>query len=117
MDPKYHFESLTKELESLKDRRALLIWGMQDWCFNSVCLDRFAELFPKHEIHRFEDVGHYVVEEAHERIIPLMRAFLAGESRSDVQSDSKLVWARSGAQASPRRVDLRHRLFELQCGW
>lgn len=73
-------------LQSLKDRRALLIWGMQDWCFNSVCLDRFAELLAKHEIHRFEDVGHYVVEEAHERIVPLMRTFL---ERSDVAIASK----------------------------
>jgi pimeloyl-ACP methyl ester carboxylesterase len=75
----------------LKDRRALMIWGMQDWCFNSVCLDRFAELLPNHEIHRFEDVGHYVVEEAHERIVPLMRAFLIGANSAGVDSNSKLV--------------------------
>lgn len=80
-----------RSLDGLSDRRALLIWGMQDWCFNSVCLERLAELFPRHEIHRFEDVGHYVVEEAHERIIPLMREFLSKNDDGRTDSDAALA--------------------------
>ncbi len=63
-------------LPSLADRPFLFIWGMRDWCFRPECLDRFLETFPDAEAHRLEDAGHYVVEDAHEQIIPLMQAFI-----------------------------------------
>ena len=53
-----------------------LIWGMRDWCFTPECLQRFEQVFPNAEVHRFEDAGHYVVEDAHERIVPLVDRFL-----------------------------------------
>lgn len=54
-----------------------LIWGMRDWCFRPSCLERFREHWPQAEIEKLEGCGHYVVEDAHERIVPLMRDFLA----------------------------------------
>jgi haloalkane dehalogenase len=42
-----------------------------------------AGLFPAAEIHRLEDAGHYVVEDAHERIIPLMDDFLRRTGAAD----------------------------------
>jgi haloalkane dehalogenase len=63
-------------LPELADRPCQLIWGMKDWCFRPLCLDRLAALFPAAEIHRLDDAGHYVVEDAYERIIPLMADFL-----------------------------------------
>jgi pimeloyl-ACP methyl ester carboxylesterase len=63
-------------LPGLANRPIQLIWGMRDWCFRPVCLERFAQHWPMAEIHSLEDCGHYVVEDAHERIVPLMRAFL-----------------------------------------
>lgn len=59
-----------------------LIWGMRDWCFRPECLERFVAVWPEAEVHRLEDCGHYVVEDAHERIVPLMRSFLAREERA-----------------------------------
>ena len=53
-----------------------LIWGMRDWCFTPEFVDRFLEFFPQAEVHRLADAGHYVVEDAHERIAPLMEEFL-----------------------------------------
>ena len=35
--------------------------------------------FPGAEVHRFEDSGHYVLEDAHEEIVPLVREFLSRE--------------------------------------
>ena len=52
------------------------IWGMRDWCFGPKFLDRFLEFFPAAEVHRLADAGHYVVEDAHERIVPLLEKFL-----------------------------------------
>ena len=53
-----------------------LIWGMKDWCFDTRCLQRFQALFPSAQVHPIDDAGHYVVEDAHERILPLMQSFL-----------------------------------------
>jgi haloalkane dehalogenase len=53
-----------------------LIWGMRDWCFTPECLHRFEQAFPNADVHRFDDAGHYVVEDAHERIVPLVDRFL-----------------------------------------
>jgi len=63
-------------LKSIGDLPIQLIWGMRDWCFRPECLDRFIQHWPEAEAHRLADCGHYVVEDAHERIIPLMREFL-----------------------------------------
>jgi pimeloyl-ACP methyl ester carboxylesterase len=64
-------------LERLADRPVQLIWGMRDWCFTPWFLDRFLEFFPRAEAHRIADAGHWVVEDAHERIAPLIERFIA----------------------------------------
>jgi len=68
--------AIEQSLPLLADRPILLIWGMRDWCFNASCLERFVRVFSGAEIHRLPDAGHYVVEDAHEQIIPLVRDFL-----------------------------------------
>ncbi|MCE9546256.1 MAG: alpha/beta fold hydrolase [Planctomycetia bacterium] len=67
-------------LPRLADRPVQLIWGMRDWCFRPECLTRFEQIFPAAEVHRFDDAGHYVVEDAHERIGPLVAEFITGQS-------------------------------------
>jgi len=52
-----------------------LIWGMRDWCFNTHFLERLLEFFPQAEVHRLADAGHYLVEDAHEEIVPLLEEF------------------------------------------
>jgi cis-3-alkyl-4-acyloxetan-2-one decarboxylase len=53
-----------------------LIWGMRDWCFTPKFLDRFLNFLPQAETHRLDDAAHYVMEDAHEQIIPLVEDFL-----------------------------------------
>jgi len=67
---------IERGLPSLANRPVQLIWGMRDWCFRPVCLERFEKLFPGVEAHRLTDAGHYVIEDAHEQIIPLVQRFL-----------------------------------------
>jgi len=69
-------EQIEAGLDSLAHLPIQLIWGMRDWCFRPECLDRLVQHWPQVEVHRLEDCGHYVVEDAHERIVPLVRAFL-----------------------------------------
>ncbi len=69
-------EKIEQDLPTLADLPIQMIWGMKDWCFTPECLDRFAKIFPNAAIERFDDAGHYVIEDAHERIIPVVQDFL-----------------------------------------
>ena len=71
-------ESIERGLPALRDRPFLFIWGMQDWCFTPHFLNRFLEFFPDAEVHRLHDASHYVIEDAHEQIVPLVERFLQG---------------------------------------
>ncbi len=63
-------------LSRLADRPMLICWGGKDFCFNDWYLEQWKARFPAAAVHRFADAGHYVVEDAHERILPLMETFL-----------------------------------------
>jgi len=67
-------------LPRLVARPWMFIWGMRDWCFTPHFLERFLEFYPQAEVHRLADAGHYVVEDAHERIVPLVESFLSNHS-------------------------------------
>lgn len=55
----------------------LICWGMRDFVFDEHFLDGWAERFSAAELHRFADAGHYVLEDAHEQIVPLVQDFMA----------------------------------------
>jgi cis-3-alkyl-4-acyloxetan-2-one decarboxylase len=68
-------ETLEQRLPELADRRALMIWGMRDWCFRPECLERFQQVWPAAETLRLADVGHYVMEDAPEETVEAIAAF------------------------------------------
>ena len=70
-------------LSQFRDRPSLICWGARDFCFNDWFLSEWKTRFPQAEVHRFEDAGHYVVEDASDRILPLMKTFLAKSELSD----------------------------------
>ena len=63
-------------LAKFRQHPVCLIWGMRDWCFSPWFLNRFLDFLPQAEVHRLDDAGHYVVEDAHEQIVPLLEEFL-----------------------------------------
>jgi haloalkane dehalogenase len=67
-------------LPRLVNKPFQFIWGMRDWCFTPAFLDRFLAIYPHAEVHRLADAGHWVVEDAHERIVPLVEHFVASSS-------------------------------------
>jgi haloalkane dehalogenase len=70
-------EAIGKGLSTFHDRPMLIIWGKQDWCFTTDFLAEWRKRFPHAEVKLVADAGHYVVEDAHERIIPWVHEFLA----------------------------------------
>ena len=64
-------------LAQLEPLPMLICWGMKDFCFNHTFLAKFEQRFPQAEIHRFDEAGHYLLEDAGPEVIQLMRDFLA----------------------------------------
>lgn len=76
-DPSYELVSETqKNLFKLKDIPMLICWGAKDFVFDDTFLERWHELFPHAMVHRFSDAGHYILEDAWEEVVPLVKHFL-----------------------------------------
>ncbi|MCA9055056.1 MAG: alpha/beta fold hydrolase [Planctomycetaceae bacterium] len=65
-------------LDQFRNRPMLLPWGEQDWCFTPEFRREFEQRFPQAESFPIADAGHYLFEDAPERVIPRMEEFLAG---------------------------------------
>ena len=63
-------------LEQFKSTPMMICWGMKDFVFDAHFLDEWVRHFPLAEVHRFIQAGHYVLEDASEEIIPLVKTFL-----------------------------------------
>ncbi len=69
--------NIEARLHLLKAVPKLIIWGVDDPVFTvDAFLSGFKLHFPDAEYHELEKAGHFVVEDAHERFIPLIQAFL-----------------------------------------
>jgi haloalkane dehalogenase len=68
---------LEEALPQFQQSPMLFVWGERDWCFTTQFLDEFTQRFPQADVFRIADAGHYVFEDAHERIVPRLREFLA----------------------------------------
>lgn len=66
-------------LRALADRPVFIAWAMKDVAFTPAVLARFwLADFPSARVLRLEDAGHYLQEDAHERIVPALLQFLNG---------------------------------------
>jgi haloalkane dehalogenase len=63
-------------LAKLHDKPLLVCWGMRDFVFDRHFLAEWERNFPDAEVHRFDDAGHYVLEDAADEIMPLVERFL-----------------------------------------
>ncbi|MGA2152476.1 MAG: alpha/beta fold hydrolase [Geobacteraceae bacterium] len=73
-------EKAYRGLDRFKEHPVMIAWGGADFCFNDWFFNRWKEIFPQALIHYLPDAGHYVLEDADEEIIPMIKAFLIGES-------------------------------------
>ena len=80
-DPGFDLVHATADrLERLADHPMLIQWGRHDFVFDDHFLAGWQSRFPAAEVEVYEDAGHYVLEDAGERIVPRVRAFLQGSS-------------------------------------
>lgn len=89
-DPGY---SLVKEvgdqLGQFADTPTMIGWGLKDFVFDRHFLREWEKRMPHAEIHRYEDCGHFILEDAREEIIGLTKNFLReNPTNSEKSADS-----------------------------
>ena len=63
--------ALEPGLAQFRARPMLIFWGNDDFCFTARdFLPHWKRHFPNAEVHTFDDAGHFVLEDAHEEIVP-----------------------------------------------
>jgi haloalkane dehalogenase len=60
----------------LAEKPVLICWPRKDPAFGEKVLAQWRSRFPEAEVHEIEDAGHYVQEDAPERVIPILLDFL-----------------------------------------
>jgi len=63
-------------LAGLADRPMLICWGDDDFCFTPEFRKEWQQRFPDAEVHAWPEVGHYVMEDAGDRVTSLIAEFL-----------------------------------------
>jgi pimeloyl-ACP methyl ester carboxylesterase len=69
-------DRVSRELGQFAHTPLLICWGRRDFVFDDAFLAEWTRRLPHAEVHPFADAGHYVLEDAHERILPLVAGFL-----------------------------------------
>ena len=72
--------SIEGGLAQFRRHPMIIIWGGRDPVFTGVLLESWKERFPGAIVKKLDDAGHYVVEDAYERIIPWVSDFLERNS-------------------------------------
>ena len=77
-DPGFDLVQQTAEqLERLSDHPMLIQWGRHDFVFDDHFLASWQARFPAADVDVYEDAGHYVLEDAGDRVLPRVKAFLS----------------------------------------
>ena len=72
------YELITKMEEYLtlfRNTPTLISWGMKDYVFDHHILETWIKYLPNAKVHRFEDSGHYILEDQQEAIGELVLDF------------------------------------------
>jgi haloalkane dehalogenase len=71
------YQQLWQHRAALADTPVLLLWGMRDPAFGAAELTRMERALPQAITVRLDNVGHFPQEEAPEKLLPPLEAFLA----------------------------------------
>ena len=83
-DPSYALAALIDQgLARFQANPVLVCWGERDFVFDLDYLAEWQRRFPRAEIHRFPQAGHYVLEDEPGPILALVRDFLSRTPAAD----------------------------------
>ena len=68
--------SIWDDRAAFADKPALLLWGLKDIAFRRKELERWTSALADVELHEFADCGHFLAEEAPDRVVSALRGFM-----------------------------------------
>ncbi len=75
-------QEVAAKLEFFRTTPTFIGWGEHDFVFDGHFLSEWERRMPHAEIHRFARAGHYLFEDAHAELVPLVERFVARSSSS-----------------------------------
>jgi len=72
-------ESTANKLHAFNSTPTIACWGMRDFCFHGEFLKEWQDRWPSMETYRFEQAGHYLLEDCFEEVRSKMEPFLFGD--------------------------------------
>ncbi|MDR2812895.1 MAG: alpha/beta fold hydrolase [Puniceicoccales bacterium] len=81
------WETLTQiedALFLLSQKKILILWGDRDFCFTEWFLEEWKKFFHGARVIRYEDAGHYVLEDMDNEAIGTIRDFMVRAKKPDV---------------------------------
>jgi pimeloyl-ACP methyl ester carboxylesterase len=79
-DPSYGLvKHVENHLQRLNHVPMLILWGEHDFVFDMDFLLQWRCRFPHAKVETFKDAGHYVLEDAADRIVPMVKNFLTSD--------------------------------------
>ena len=79
-DPGYALiTEMQENLAQFRNKPTLIAWGMKDFVFDKDFLETWIQYLPQARVHRFEDSGHYILEDQQETIGRLVLDFFSGK--------------------------------------
>ena len=81
-----YYDSLWSERERLRDIPSLIVWGMRDRAFRRHQLAKWRTLLPDARVVELSAAGHWPHEEAPERVIEEVRAFLSSTTPTRIRA-------------------------------
>ena len=79
---------MQESLSKFNDTPALICWGLKDFVFDHHFLEEWERHWPHAEVHRFEDCGHYILEDARDEVIAHIQRFLEAHPIPEADPDS-----------------------------
>lgn len=75
-----YLRMIEANLPKLKERPALIVWGMKDFAFRDAARKRFEQAFPRHKTVLLANASHFLQEDAGEQIAEEIKAFLSAST-------------------------------------
>ena len=85
------YDKLWASRHRIKDKPALLLWGMKDRAFKEGDLRRWQSLFTNSRVVEFPEAGHFVPEEEGEKVAAAVRHFLPELEQSRTSGDTDVA--------------------------
>jgi len=72
--------AIEEKLHELRENKIeiLIVWGGKDFCFNDTFYEEWKARFPEARTHYLKNAGHYVLEDGHGVVEPLIDDFFKG---------------------------------------